>query len=308
MSAGGSTATPAVPAAYLAVVVLWSTTPLAINWSLPLGGYAFSLLARIVVGLACALLLLYASGGRLPLRRAVWPAYLIGGGSLFVTFYCVYWGAQYIYSGLIALVFGLSPLVTGMVAAVWLGERAFSPIKLAGMLLSIAGLAIVFAGGGNLGSPQALTGLAVVLLAVGVNAFGLVGMKRLGGAASPLAATAGTLLVSLPLCVLSWFLSGGALPEHYALRPSLAVVYLGLFSSVVGFALYYFLMKHLPAVSLAMITVVTPLVALVLGSLLNDEALSVRTWAGAALVCAGLYLNIIVPARQARRQAMRAAS
>lgn len=302
MGTGGSalTPTPALPAAYLAVVVLWSTTPLAINWSLPLGGYAFALLARVALGVVCALLLLYVSGGRFPLRRAVWPAYLIGGGSLFVTFFCVYWAAQFVYSGLIALVFALSPLVTGVVAALWLGERAFAPIKLFGMLLSIAGMMLVFAGGENLGSPQALSGLAVVLLAVAVNAIGLVGMKRLGGAASPLANTAGTLFVSLPLFVLAWLLSGAALPDSFPLRASLAVVYLGLFSSVVAFALYYFLMKHLPAVSLAMITVVTPLVALVLGSLLNDELLSVRTWIGAAIVCVGLYLNVIVSARRAR--------
>lgn len=289
-----------MPAAYLAVVVLWSTTPLAINWSLPLGGYAFALLARVVLAAAFAVLLLYARGERFSFRRSALLVYLIGGVSLFITFYCVYWGAQFIYSGLVALVFGLSPLVTGVVAALWLGERAFAPIKLLGMLLSVAGLAIVFADGENLGSAQALTGLAVVLLAVGVNAVGLVGMKRLGGAASPLAATAGTLLVGLPFFVLAWLLSGAAMPEHYPLRASLAVVYLSLFGSVLGFALYYFLMKHLPAVSLAMITVVTPLVALVLGSVLNDEALSVRAWVGAAIVCAGLYLNVIVPARRLR--------
>jgi drug/metabolite transporter (DMT)-like permease len=71
---------------------------------------------------------------------------------------------------------------------------------------------------------------------------------------------------------------------------------------VLGFGLYYYLMKHLPAVSLAMITVVTPLLALVLGSVLNDERLSVQVWLGVATVCAGLYLNVTHFGRQARRR------
>ncbi|ENO85100.1 DMT family transporter [Thauera linaloolentis] len=281
-----------VPAAYLAVVALWSTTPLAIAWSLPGGGYAFSLFARMVVGALCAFALLLASGVRMPLGRGAWTAYAIGGASLFATLFCVYWGAQFVHSGLIALVFGLSPLVTGAVAAVWLRERAFTPLKLFGMGVALLGLGVVFGRGEDLGGPQAPAGLAVLLLAVLLNACGLVGMKRHGAGVPPLATTAGVMLVSLPLFGLVWLWGGSGVPQAMPLRSLLAIIYLGVFGSVLGFALYYYLMKHLPAVSLAMITVVTPVLALVLGSLLNDEALPLRVWAGAACICAGLYLNL----------------
>lgn len=292
----------AVPAAYLVVVLLWSTTPLAINWSLSAGGHAFSLFARMVIGLGFALILLFARGTGLPLRREVWPTYLVGGLSLFGTMYCVYWGARFVHSGLIALVFGLSPLATGLVAALWLGERAFTPLKLLGMALALAGLAIVFGRSEDLGGPQAPIGLAAMLVAVCINAVGLVGIKRLGASTPPLAITAGIMLVSLPLFGLAWLLSGSGVPVSISGRSAASIVYLGVVGSVLGFGLYYYLMKHLSAVSLAMITVLTPLLALVLGSLLNDERLPAQVWLGVVTVSAGLYLNMSSFGHRARRR------
>ena len=57
---------------------------------------------------------------------------------------CVYWAAQYIPSGLISVVFGLSPIATGAMAALWLGERALTPVRLLGIGVGIGGLAIIF--------------------------------------------------------------------------------------------------------------------------------------------------------------------
>jgi len=292
MSVPGQALPASVPAAYLAVVLLWSTTPLAINWSLPAGGYAFSLFARMLIGLVCAVCVLMLTRAGFPLRRAVWPTYLVGGLSLFGTLYCVYWGAQFVHSGLIALVFGLSPLVTGVVAAVWLGERSFTVVKLFGMVLAVVGLLIVFGRGEDLGGPHAQSGLALMLLAVCINAVGLVGIKRLGGQMPPLAITAGIMLVSLPLFGLAWLVSGSGVPTTVTWRSALSIIYLGVFGSVLGFGLYYYLMRHLAAVNLAMITVITPLLALVLGALLNDEAVSAQVWLGVMCVSAGLYLNM----------------
>lgn len=280
-----------VPAAYLAVIVLWSTTPLAINWSLPGGGFAFSLFARMVVGLVCALGVLRLTGAGFPLRRGVWPAYLIGGSSLFGTMLCTYWGAQFIHSGLISVLFGLSPLVTSVMAAIWLGERALTPLRVVGMLLAVAGLAIVFGHGADLGGPDAPVGLAAVLVAVLINAAGLVGVKRVGGSTPPLALTAGVMLVSLPLFGLAWLATGAVLPASLPPRSAAAIVYLGVFGSVLGFALYYYLMKRLSAGALALSLVVTPMFALFLGRLLNDEALPPQAWLGAAAICLGLLLH-----------------
>ena len=44
-----------------------------------------------------------------------------------------YWGARYIHSGLVSLLFGLTPLITSLFAALWLGEEALRPSRLAGL-------------------------------------------------------------------------------------------------------------------------------------------------------------------------------
>lgn len=280
-----------VPVAYASVVLLWSTTPLAINWSLEGGSFAFAVFSRMIVGLLCAVAVLLATGVGFPLHRTVWPAYLVGGTSLFGTMLCTYWGAQFIHSGLLSVIFGLSPLVTSVMAVLWLKERALTPVRVVGMLLALGGLVIVFGDGQGLGSPQAGIGLAAVLLAVFINSAGLVWMKRVAGHTPPLAITAGVMLVSLPLFGLAWLITDGHWPASLPLRSVLAIAYLGVFGSVLGFALYYYLMKHMDAAALALITVVTPLLALFLGRFLNDEALPAQVWGGAATISAGLFLH-----------------
>ena len=50
-----------IPAAYLGIVLIWSTTPLAIQWSTQGTGFAFAVLARMLIGVIVAALLLAAT-------------------------------------------------------------------------------------------------------------------------------------------------------------------------------------------------------------------------------------------------------
>ncbi|MGL4409436.1 MAG: DMT family transporter, partial [Zoogloea sp.] len=75
------------------------------------------------------------------------------------------------------------------------------------------------------------------------------------------------------------------------LRSWLAIGYLGVFGSVIGFALYYYVIRHLPTARVALITLITPVLALMLGHAFNGEALGLRLVAGAGLVLLGLGLH-----------------
>ncbi|HEY6896362.1 MAG TPA: DMT family transporter [Rhodocyclaceae bacterium] len=280
-----------VPAAYLAVILIWSTTPLAIQWSTQGASFAFAVFARMAIGLALAALLVVAWRIGLPLHRRARRAYLVGGLGLFGAMALTYWGARYIHSGLISVLFGLTPLMAGVLAAAFLGERALTPSKLAGMLLGTAGLAVIFAHGGGGSGEHALAGLAALLLAVLIYSGSLVWLKRIGDDSPPLATTVGTLAVSLPLFALVWWLVDGQLPTALPPRSGAAIVYLGVFGSVIGFALYYYMIKHLEASKLSLITLLTPVLALLLGSLLNGETVSPRVWLGTATILAGLTLH-----------------
>lgn len=116
-----------VPIAYLAVVAIWSTTPLAIKWSALGTGFAFAVLARMVLGVVLAALIVTVWRVGFPLHRKARHTYLAGGLGLFGAMSLTYWGAQYITSGLVSVLFGLAPLMTSLMAAVVLKERALAP-------------------------------------------------------------------------------------------------------------------------------------------------------------------------------------
>jgi drug/metabolite transporter (DMT)-like permease len=280
-----------IPAAYIAVILIWSTTPLAIQWSSLGAGFSFAVMARMVIGLVLTALLLAVWRVGLPLHRKARMSYLVGGLGLFGAMLCTYWGAQYISSGLVSLLFGLAPLVTSVLAAFWLGERALEPFKLAGIGLGLIGLSIVFLVQPPTGVTQAAYGVAALLVAVLIYSSSLVWMKRIGDDSPPLATTAGTLGVAMPLFIAAWWLVDGSVPADMPLRTEVAIVYLGVFGSVLGFALYYYIVKHVEAGKVALITLITPVLALLLGNWLNGEEAPLRVWLGAGCISLGLALH-----------------
>ncbi len=279
-----------IPAAYLGVVLIWSTTPLAIQWSTQGTDFAFAVFLRMLIGCLLAAILVAAWRIGLPLHARARRAYLVGGLSLFVAMSLTYWGARHIHSGLVSLIFGLAPLLTGLFARYWLPNQPLHRHELIGASLGVGGLALIFAAGRQTGDELFIHGLLALLAATAIYSAGLVGLKRIGDDSPPLATTLGTLAVALPLFGLLWLHESGdwALPPTRSLA---AIVYLGVFGSVLGFALYYYVIKHLAAARVALITLITPVLALLLGHWLNGEEIGWRIAAGTALVLGGLLLH-----------------
>lgn len=279
-----------VPAAYAGVILIWSTTPLAIQWSAQGAGFSFAVMARMLVGLALCLLLMRATRTVLPLTPAARRLYAVSGLSLCVSMLLTYWGALHVPSGLISVIFGLSPLATGVFAALWLGERTLTPQRVAGLAIALAGLWALF-GQPWPGDGRAGLGTVAVVAGMAVQALGLVWIKRLGVRVSALAVTTGSLGVAVPGFVLAWLLVDAAqLPADATPRAVAAIAYLGVLGSVVGFTLYYYVIRHLDAGRVALITLITPVTALLLGQTLNAEFIPAAGWTGIALIGAGLAL------------------
>jgi drug/metabolite transporter (DMT)-like permease len=279
-----------LPAAFVSVILIWSTTPLAIKWSALGIGPSFAVLSRMVVGVLLCAVLLALWRVRFPQHRRAWLAYAVSGLSMFGAMALSYWAAQFVSSGMISVLFGLSPLITSLGAAIWLKEEALTRSKLAGMLLGLLGLMLVFRGGLDLGAGAGL-GIAALLLAVAVQSLGLVWLKRIADDSPPLATTLGSLLVGLPCFGLNWWLADGQFPAELPDRAVAATLYLGVPGSVLGFALYYYLIKHMEAGRIALITLITPVLALLLGHGLNDEAVLPQVWLGTASILLGLCLH-----------------
>ena len=72
-----------------------------------------------------------------------------------------------------------------------------------------------------------------------------------------------------------------------------AILYLAVFGSLLGFYCYYQVLARLPAATVALVTLITPVLALSLGSLFNGESLGALVLAGAALIVLALSLFLL---------------
>lgn len=279
-----------LPTAFVSLILIWSTTPLAIKWSALGIGSSFAVFSRMVMGtLLCAALLLLLRVP-FPQHRKARLAYLVSGLNMFGAMALTYWAAQFVSSGMISVLYGLSPLLTSLGAAWVLKEEALTPSKLAGILLGMLGLILVFRGALDLGMSAGL-GLAALLLAVTLQSSALVWLKHIGDDSPPLATTLGSLVVALPLFFASWWLADGQWPSDLPVRAVAATLYLAAVGSVLGFMLYYYMIKHMEAGRIALITLITPVMALLLGHGLNDEAVLPQVWLGTACILSGLCLH-----------------
>jgi len=279
-----------VPAAFAGVILIWSTTPLAIQWSSEGGGFLFGVTARMVLGLIFCLLAIRISGVEMPWHARARGAYLAAGVAIYGAMSLVYWAAQYVPSGWIAVLFGLSPLLTSLFSMLWLADQNLSRVGLAGLLLGVVGLAVIFSGGAEVG-PHVGAGVLAVLLSALLHAASAVWVKRLSADLPALAVTGGGLGVAVPVFVLTWFVFDGSWPQSLPDRARFAITYLALFGSVLGFFWYYYLLRRVAAVKVNLITLVTPVTALLLGHWLNGESILPTVWLGTLLILAGLAMQ-----------------
>lgn len=277
-----------VPAAYLGVILIWTTTPLAIKWSGEGSHFLFALLGRMIIGVGICFLLMLLLRTPLPRRRNALLTYLINGLGIWGGMSCVYWGARFIPSGWIAVIFGLTPVLTGALATLVLHERGLTPLRLSGMVLALAGLAMIFGRGVSQGIEVAW-GIGAVLVAVVVQSIA-VWLKRIGNGIPALPATSGGLLVATFLIAICWIFSGAHWPAQVPPQAVWSIIYLGIGGSTAGFILYFYVLQRLEATKVALITLITPLSALLLGYFLNAEPLTAGIAWGTAAILSGLLL------------------
>jgi len=199
----------------------------------------------------------------------------------------VYWGAQYISSGLVAVVYGLLPTLTFFISAIVLGESLRQPAKLLGAALGFVGLTIVFNPQDGV-SAMAVVGVAAVFASAMVHALSMIWIKRIGAEISALSVTAGGLTVAVPLYLCTWLFFDGHVPEAVTQKTISAIVYLALMGSVVGFVAFYYALRHVSANTIALLTLITPVLALALGHRLNHEPLSAQIIVGVTFIVLGL--------------------
>ena len=278
-----------IPASYLGIIIIWSTTPLAIKWSSEGAGFLFGVSARMLVGAAVCGIIMFLLSRKLPMHRQAWRTYVAAGLGIYGAMTCVYWGAQFIPSGLISVIFGLTPIVTGVLASVFLNERGLTPTRLFGIVFGIGGLVLIF-GNGVQFNHHTNYGIAAVLLAMFFHSVSSVWVKSISAQLAALDVVYGGLLVSAPLYLLTWFVLDGHWPQQVPMQAVASIAYLAVFGSVLGFVMFYYVLKHIEVSRVALVTLVTPVLALLLGQTLNHETIQPNVWFGTGFILLGMSI------------------
>ena len=281
----------AVLLAYISVVLIWATTPLTIQWSSDSLSFIAAVLLRmsiaLFIGLAINLFLrrkLFAQAGALQL-------YAAGAIGIFPNMPVVYWSAQYIPSGLVAVVFAMSPFVIGLMTLVLLKHNPFTAKRVFALVLALSGLVVIFYHQIHLGL-HAAYGVAGILLSCFLFGFSSVLVKKIDVKVDAFNQALGTLLFALPGLLLMWWIMDGHVPATISNKSLFAVSYLSIFGSLIGAALFFYVLANMSPTSVSLITFMTPVLALILGAIVAGESLSVQLWIGASLVVIALLLYL----------------
>ena len=275
--------------AYLTVLFIWSTTPLAISWSNESFGPMAALSLRLIVSMAIAVVIrILAKSPSMNFAR-YWKAYMSGAVGLFPCMALVYWSADYVPSSLISVLFGLSPFAVVLLNMVISSGAGVSQGQLAGMAVAFLGLIGVMLPGGEVGAVSTF-GVGLLLCSVATYAVSTLLVKRYAMQVEIPNQLLGTLLFATPCFVLAWGVEGIAFSDAISIKAVLATLYLGSMGSVLAFLAYFYLLKRISVAAVSLIPMVTPAIAVVLGVWLNAEVLSLFVYAGIGFILLGLWL------------------
>lgn len=279
--------------AWATICVVWGTTYLAIKIALDtippflMGGFRY-----IAAGVLLAVI---TRAMRMPLPpvRAWRELAVLGLLMLLLGNGGVAWGSQYLASGLVAVLVGMSPFwMVGVDAAMRDGKQ-LALRQYVGLLVGFAGITMLvwpdITAGGSTGRNMAIGVVALQIAcagwAVGSNytrrhvvrghILGAAAVQMFWGGVSMLAA--GTLL-------------GEWSRLSFTAATVSSLVYLVVFGSIVGFAAYSYALQHLDVAIVSLYTYVNPVIAVALGSLVLGEPFTVRMAIAAAVILVGVVI------------------
>lgn len=233
--------------------------------------------------------------------RITWPAVktMLAVGLAFIVgdYAFVYWGEQFLASGMTAVLFSTSPFFVAAFAYAMLGER-WSRAQAACAAIAFAGVAAISVPDLREGAARVLPAVAIVIAAAGAG-LGSVIMRRDARLVPPFHLNAGAMLVGTTvLLALSMAFGERPVAPHGAVAWT-SLLYLSLFGSVVAFVLFAQLLKRWPAGRAGTLVFLTPIVALAAGALVRQEVPGARSWAGIALILGGTALFFLSGTRKA---------
>jgi drug/metabolite transporter (DMT)-like permease len=276
-------------AAYLAlaaVCLFWGTTYLGIRIAIETLPPAFAIAARFISSGAILLIAARVRRAHVPRGRELWMACGCGVLILGIGNAAAFYSEQLIPSGLVGLLSTLSPFWMVGIEALTGGER-LNGTTILGMAIGFAGTSLLLLPGSGGFGKQALIGIGIVQVGIVGWTAGSILQRRQKIKAHPIVIgavqqlAAGILYVPVALFV----------PDRavvFSSRSVLALIYLIVFGSIVGYSAYIFAMDRLPVAIASIYPYINALVAMGVGWLFFREPFGLRETAAMVVIFTGV--------------------
>jgi drug/metabolite transporter (DMT)-like permease len=252
----------------------------------------FTLVAgRLAIGAAVLAGVMALTRTSLPRQRsAYWHLLVVALLGIVIPFSLITWGEQTIDSGLAAILNGTVPLFAIVLAALVLADEPITVNRLGGLAIGFAGVVVLTTPGlregfgGSLPGQLALIGASISYAAAGVYA------RRTVKGVPPL--TSAFLEVGFAFAIALVLAAAFGSPWATSIEPEavFSVAWLGLIGSGLAFLAFFYLLNRWGATRTALVAYLLPVVGIILGVLVLEEAISLPMLAGTALIIGGIAL------------------
>jgi drug/metabolite transporter (DMT)-like permease len=288
---------------WLILSVIWGTTWIFIKLGLrDLPPFTFAGIRFLVAASILWLIVLWRRQA-VPRSNSDWLMIAWTGFIAFAVNYgLIFWGEQYITSGLAAVLQSTIPAFGLVIAHYHLPEERITMRKMAGVVLGMAGTAVIFYDQMTVEGTDALWGSMALFTSSGCVAYSNVLVKARCRHIETAALAAGQMTFGLvPLLLVGTVWEGNPFRLQWTTQALVSILYLALIGSAVAFFLYYWLVKRIDVTKTMLIALVTPVIALLIGMIILSEDVTWRIVLGGAAILAGISL-IVIERRVLRRE------
>lgn len=279
---------------WLILCLIWGTTWLFIKVGLEdLPPLSFASL-RFIIALIVVASIIFLKKIPLPKNKSQWKLLAITGILQFsINYSLVFWSELYISSGLAAVLQAMIPVFGLVLAAVYLPQEKITWLKITALALGILGVSIVFIEQLQVNSFMAFAGSVGIVLGAFAAAYASILTKAKGGSMHPATLVFGQMLCGiLPIIIMALVKEGSPFKYNYSAMAIISVLYLSILGTVLTFWLYYWLLDKIESTKAMTIALVTPLIAVVCGSIFLDEKLLPQTIIGGFLILTSVGLIV----------------
>lgn len=273
------------------ICLIWGTTWLGIKLGLETMPPILAAALRFLLAAGVLGLVMRLRNIPIPRERGFWHlSVMLGLTSFSVPYALVYWGQQHIPSALSSILFATYPLFVALLSHFALAGREMNPPKWLGTILGFAGITVIFWSDFRMEGSDVVWGMASVVASAFLQAVALIFARRSGQTYSSfslnfIGMSVGCVVLSVLSLVFDSFDS-----LSFGTTAVLSILYLSIFGSVVAFVVFFWLVKHVEAVLLALTAFITPILAVIAGAVALHERLPPDILAGSALVLGGILL------------------